>query len=174
MNIKAIICFALLLGFHNRVVGSTNVTLVSLYTNSVTLNVNTGQTARIVFIAPLFNCSGCGETLVINSMGGSITYASYAQPNPAFLPVIVGPASITLTAGGFASYLSAFCTIELSNPADSFLPSNAVVIPADSGGPVNIILESSADLINWYPSLPGAYGANYTNRFFRVRAQRSQ
>jgi len=170
MNIKTIICFALLLGFRSRVVGSTNVTLVSIYTNSATLNVNTGQTARIVFVTP-FNCSNCGESLVINSMGSSNTYTASA---PLVLPVIVGPASITLTAGTFASYLSAFCTIELSTPADSFLPTGAVVIPADSGGPVNIILESSADLINWYPSLPGAYGANYTNRFFRVRAQRAQ
>jgi hypothetical protein len=50
------------------------------------------------------------------------------------------------------------------------IPSTAVVIPSDSGGPVNILLESSPDLINWYPSMPGQYGASYTNRFFRVRA----
>jgi hypothetical protein len=32
------------------------------------------------------------------------------------------------------------------------------------------VLESSQDLVNWVPALPGTYGASTTNRFFRVRA----
>jgi hypothetical protein len=52
----------------------------------------------------------------------------------------------------------------------SYIPANTVVIPSDSGGNVQIVLESSSDLINWFPSLPGTYGNTYTNRFFRVRA----
>ena len=50
------------------------------------------------------------------------------------------------------------------------VPSTAVVIPADAKGPVEVILESSADMINWVPALPGTYGASDTNRFFRVRS----
>ncbi|MEO8351716.1 MAG: hypothetical protein ABI680_08290, partial [Chthoniobacteraceae bacterium] len=49
-------------------------------------------------------------------------------------------------------------------------PSNAVVIPADATDPVNIILESSIDLVTWTPALPGAYGGSTARRFFRVRA----
>jgi hypothetical protein len=52
-------------------------------------------------------------------------------------------------------------------------PSNAVVIPADSDGPVEIILESSTDLITWTAALPGSYASTTEKRFFRVRALRS-
>ena len=50
-------------------------------------------------------------------------------------------------------------------------PSNAVVIPALAGGDVEIILESSSDLINWVRALPGTYGPAFVRRFFRVRAE---
>jgi hypothetical protein len=50
------------------------------------------------------------------------------------------------------------------------VPINSVVIPTDATGPVNVILESSADLVNWTSCLPGTYGNTYSNRFFRVRA----
>ena len=165
MNIKAIICFALLVGFHNRVVGSTNVTLVAIGTNTTTLNIATGQLAKVSYLY-----LQSASSFTINVQGAALSFVSSLMP--ASPPVIVGPATFTLTC--FSPANGSVCTVELSTPDGSFLPSNAVVIPADSGGPVNIILESSADLINWYPSLPGAYGANYTNRFFRVRAQRGQ
>jgi hypothetical protein len=54
--------------------------------------------------------------------------------------------------------------------SQSSIPANAVVIPTDATGPVQIVLESSSDLVNWTSSLPGTYGSTYTNRFFRVRA----
>jgi hypothetical protein len=52
----------------------------------------------------------------------------------------------------------------------SVTPVNSVVIPSDARGNVQIIMESSSDLVNWIPSLSGTYGSTYTNRFFRVRA----
>ena len=52
----------------------------------------------------------------------------------------------------------------------STIPSNAVVIPSDSSGPVQIILESSEDMVNWNSANPGTYGASTNERFFRVRA----
>jgi len=53
------------------------------------------------------------------------------------------------------------------------IPSTAVAIPADNGGPVTICLESSVDMITWNAALPGIYGTSTTNRFFRVRAVRN-
>jgi hypothetical protein len=50
------------------------------------------------------------------------------------------------------------------------IPSNAVVIPSDSSGPVQIILESSEDMVNWNSANPGTYGASTNKRFFRIRA----
>ena len=52
----------------------------------------------------------------------------------------------------------------------STIPSNAVVIPSNSSGPVQIVLESSEDMVNWNSANPGTYGASTNERFFRVRA----
>ena len=57
-----------------------------------------------------------------------------------------------------------------SNSSLSTIPSNAVVIPTDSSGPVQIILESSEDMVNWNSANPGTYGASTNERFFRIRA----
>ena len=59
-----------------------------------------------------------------------------------------------------------------SNPSSftNIIPSSAVVIPSDSSGPVQIILESSEDMVNWNSANPGTYGASTNERFFRVRA----
>ena len=62
-------------------------------------------------------------------------------------------------------------TFTVTTPAaQSLIPANAVVIPSDVTGPVQIVLESSSDLLNWTSALPGTYGSTYSNRFFRVRA----
>lgn len=91
------------------------------------------------------------------------------------LPMIAGPAEIELelilTSPG-STTSSNLCVVQLSNNGEQFTPSNAVVIPADSGGPVEIILESSVDLITWTPANPGVYGGSTEKRFFRVRAAR--
>jgi hypothetical protein len=57
-----------------------------------------------------------------------------------------------------------------SQSSTNFIPSNAVVIPSDASGPVQIILESSEDMVNWNSANPGTYGASTNERFFRVRA----
>jgi hypothetical protein len=163
MNIRAIICFAVVLGLHSRAIGSTSVTMVALNTNFATLEVTSNQVAKIVYTTTY-------ATVFISSLEASIVYSSgLTVPQP--VPIIAGPATFRLNGGGNGA--TNFCTVEISSSTEQLVPSNAAVIPSDSTGPVNIILESSADLINWYPSLPGAYGANYTNRFFRVRAQRA-
>ena len=47
----------------------------------------------------------------------------------------------------------------------------ATVIPENSSGNVNIILEQSTDLINWTAANPGSYPPSTSKRFFRVRAE---
>jgi hypothetical protein len=67
-------------------------------------------------------------------------------------------------------------TFKIETPAiaavvSNYVPADAVVIPASATGNVQIILESSPDLVNWTAANPGTYGASAgTNRFFRVRA----
>jgi len=47
---------------------------------------------------------------------------------------------------------------------------NYVVIPESVSGSVQVILESSADMVDWVATNPGVYSADNTKRFFRVRA----
>jgi hypothetical protein len=69
-----------------------------------------------------------------------------------------------------------FVTLGIETPAtanviSNYIPVEAIVIPASATGSVQIILESSPDLVNWTAAEPGTYGASAgTNRFFRVRA----
>ncbi|HXC99712.1 MAG TPA: hypothetical protein VN048_10250 [Verrucomicrobiae bacterium] len=67
-------------------------------------------------------------------------------------------------------------TLQVTTPAganvvSNYVPADAIVIPASATGNVQIILESSTDLLNWSAASPGTYSAaSATNRFFRVRA----
>jgi hypothetical protein len=113
--------------------------------------------------------------VVINGQTNAFFPIGSSPNNILNLPTIVGPATITLVNTYNSSPPAlAVCTIQ-TDPATStlnFTPSTAVVIPNDNGGPVTIVLESSTDLINWTPALPGTYGTTSSNRFFRVRATR--
>ena len=83
--------------------------------------------------------------------------------------VFTGVTNITVLAN-FNGTVAALTFTATTPTAQSLIPANAVVIPTDATGPVQIVLESSSDLVNWTSSLPGTYGSTYTNRFFRVRA----
>ena len=77
----------------------------------------------------------------------------------------VGPCTITTN----IKYVSYKLT-RASELAQSSTPVNTVVIPTDANGNVEIILESSTDLVNWTAASPGEYSSATQNRFFRVRA----
>jgi hypothetical protein len=147
---------------------------------SQSFSVPTNVTAQIVYAhCPTYVYFSSWITVSITgSPGGGAYYSSPVTSNPAGtisnLPTVVGPATITLwaTNSGYTDGSTTFfCTIQTTS-STSFNPSSAVVIPNDSGGPVTVILESSVDLVNWTPALPGTYGTTTSNRFFRVRAQR--
>ena len=76
--------------------------------------------------------------------------------------------SIVCSSGGTVS--STFSIVTPSTNSLPITPVNSVVIPSDATGNVEIILESSSDMVNWIPSQAGTYGGTYSNRFFRVRA----
>lgn len=154
---------------------STNVTITVAGSQGAGYTVATGDVARVTYVGFSTGYKFPGSI----SVGVNAAGVTHQQTNDtvSVLPTVVGPASISLFAGlnpgTPPNYGSAICTINVTSPADSFVPSSTVVIPADAGGPVSIILESSTDLITWTPALPGTYGTSTTNRFFRVRAQRT-
>jgi len=112
-----------------------------------------------------------------------LTYGLLARPSLSAPLVFTGPGYLYLAPNNIGSPSGSsqgtigikVTTTAISSPGTVLgagLPSTAVVIPSQTTGPVNIILESSTDLVNWTPALPGIYGGNNaTNRFFRVRAQ---
>ena len=121
-----------------------------------------------------------GKTMEVISMTGSVQLnVAFGNANYtgnfdgyAYAPLstgsLVGPATILAeSTGGFR-----LVTFRLKDNTSTTqtVPTSAVVIPTDATGPVDVILESSTDLVNWTQANPGTYGASTTKRFFRVRA----
>jgi len=171
----------------------TYTNLVSTYSDRTNaawpaLTIQSNQFAKVVYVksqypggnptVPTYSFSiSVGNsrfTYDLTSIAGTTNATgTLGLPPSANLPCVAGPAEIQLRFFGETND-KGIATIQIVNTDQSFIPSGAVVIPADSGGPVNIILESSTDLITWTPALAGTYGTSTTNRFFRVRAQRAQ
>lgn len=136
------------------------------------------------FIGTVINGSGVATITFNNGLKSQMnsyiyginqqTYGSQGGVALAFAgnAVFTGVTSISVaTIPSGASGAVAALTFTITTPTvQSSIPANAVVIPTDATGPVQIVLESSSDLVNWTSSLPGTYGSTYTNRFFRVRA----
>jgi len=139
---------------------------------SQTLTLQSNQVATVlqVFFPPDSDGLSGERYPFVNVRIGTNDFVS-----PGSRPVTVaGPAAIKLTVNNsnvfFTTPVSTYCTVRVSDEQTQFTPSTAVVIPSDATAPVRIILESSADLLNWTDALPGTYGSATTNRFFRVRA----
>lgn len=91
---------------------------------------------------------------------------------PVFSPnlVIAGPRTVSLVVPSNQSLVCSYKVMSNTDLVAPHVPSTSVVIPSDAAGPVQVILESSTDLLNWTPANPGSYGASTVKRFFRVRA----
>ena len=149
----------------------------------ISIRVEAGETFRLLN----FDWGGGLFLLQVNIDGAPNAFnhssaARDADPNqPGSMPVdriFAGPLTVTLRATlsqdqrdiGGQSGLA--ITYEINRPSTAFQPSNAVVIPADAGGPVEIIMESSIDMVNWTKAESGTYGTTTEKRFFRIRAVR--
>ena len=140
-------------------------------TPQATYNVTTNQIVRLTSLASGSSATNLPFVLLTHSSGVSVR----ATDVP-----FTGLTNIALFAyySGFVSNVISFwsnhpclVTLEIETPVTtSYVPANAVLIPSDATGPVQILLESSSDLVNWTGALPGTYGASHSNRFFRVRA----
>jgi len=154
----------------NPLTFSTSSSLVVIPTNVLAQVLNLNQT--------VIGQGSASSSVDINVNGLDFTFGSVTASNSL---VVTGPATITLKAVAGGSYdsnptqtCSAMCTISMNQINQSntnyFIPNTGVVIPSDAKGPVQIVLQSSSDLITWTSCLPGTYGNTYSNRFFRVIA----
>ena len=83
--------------------------------------------------------------------------------------VIAGPRQLKIYFEGYDKGMVSY-KIKSNENSPAMVPSTAVVIPEDTMGGVEIVLESSTDLVNWTRANPGVYGSSEQKRFFRVRA----
>jgi hypothetical protein len=153
------------------------VTLVSTNLTAVQYPLQTNQVVSLVGY----------DTGTQPSVGGYLPDGTAINLNPyhsqsgtafVFAPSIphmfTGLTSIKVAAVGYSSNVS-WATFQITTPASAnvvsnYVPADAIVIPASATGNVQIILESSTDLLNWTAANPGTYAASSaTNRFFRVR-----
>lgn len=135
------------------------------YSASVTYPLQTNQAVSLV---GYYNCQG-GVTGTAND-GTTISLSLPSSSNP--IQIYTGLTNVILKAGNNTNYV----TLQITTPASAnvisnYVPADAIVIPTATTGNVQIILESSPDLVNWTAANPGIYGASSAaNRFFRVRA----
>ena len=125
-------------------------------------NIPEGKAAEIV--------GGYGNFYIFKQVDGQDNGESgfiSLNANANFPHNISGPARIRSSDAG-----TYFLTLRLKDniATTTTIPTSAVVIPTDATGPVNVILESSTDLVTWTQANHGTYGASTTKRFFRVRA----
>lgn len=134
--------------------------------SSASINLAPGDVATVVSSCKTDGGSSTSVAIQI----GAVEFIPYTGDGPM---VIAGPATLRCKASGSPdSGSSAFFTASVTraNTAPSQTPANAVVIPANASGNIQIALESSADMVTWTAANPGSYSSSTQNRFFRVRA----
>ncbi len=147
---------------------------VTLAGSDDVLTIPDGQTALLMAVPNMeadFVYQKQGGKDVRFNLGGTLRpdgnrgQVSQASPMP-----LVGPATVRMLNEVVVGLKLVSTQIDSNTGSDKIKASNTVVIPSDAEGPVQVILESSMDLITWTGAEPGTYGASATNRFFRLRA----
>jgi len=121
----------------------------------------------LVFLTPFYF-----YTNYFFGSSSSQSAASVAAQTPQIFTSLTN-ITVGLSAAGYPAGVATFqiTTPATANVISNYVPADAIVIPASATGNVQIILESSVDLVNWTAASPGTYGpSSATNRFFRVRA----
>jgi len=127
-------------------------------------------------IAEFINLMGDSVDLMLGeSFLSQFRDPAVSAKNPFHPIILAGP--LTVSVRSTSTYNRAICTYRLSDNVSSsapsvetFTPSNSVVIPANANGNIQIILESSVDMVTWTAATPGTYSSATEKRFFRVRA----
>jgi hypothetical protein len=103
--------------------------------------------------------------VLLNTDGATVV--SNTLPNGKL--VVAGPKTLTLLVDERADFLVTYKLTPDLPMATQNVASQAVVIPANAPAPVDVIFESSTDLINWTAAVAGSYSPSTPKRFFRVR-----
>ena len=155
--------------------------------SSLPVRVETGESFRLLSIYSTSGSGGWLEWKYLNENGDAnqTVYIARApgkdDPGGNFLTnpfIIEGPG--WLESGNASVSVEILPTAQMQKHmpgggVGSAQPANqqnsVTVIPENSSGNVNIILEQSTDLVNWTAVDPGSFAPSTVKRFFRVRAQ---
>lgn len=146
-----------------------------------------GQTIQYIALFNTNDVSSASVAVQTNqlvtylSVNGGVTYLNGAGPGFTCTMTVgysyCGFTNVTLTTSSgscgraFVQITTPASATSASTVVTNFLPADCVVIPASATGNVQVILESSPDLVAWTAASPGTYSAaNGSTRFFRVRA----
>ncbi len=133
--------------------------------------INVPAKSIIEFASVRSNLTQTSSTATLDYGNGAVISSAFTSVSfPAVTDRFVGPLTITIALTGPPTSFYAVPYRITNSTAVSSTPSNSVVIPANATGNVQIILESSIDMVTWNSATPGSYNASTTNRFFRVRA----
>ena len=131
------------------------------------IEIKAGQVAKVISFSKLLN--------------GSITYLKITKESftiekavgdfqLSIDPVIVaGPASFLYYTPDSSRY-QGFCTIEVT--PESFPPDKTLIIPEGTGA--RVALECSTNLLEWAEVWSATYTNAPSNKFFRIKAERTK
>ena len=80
-----------------------------------------------------------------------------------YFGTIVGPCRIQLTQTG------KYCSYKITRHEVTASPMNIVSLPSDNNGDVELLIETSTDLLTWTPVYSGSAGTSNNAAFFRTR-----
>ena len=149
------------------------VTLISDDSNTNSLTLEKGESAKLVFVRKAYIIGGSGdgvsdpESLEFRIRIGEKTFSSGNMATESRF-TIAGPAVITvqnMQAGAVNAYRG-IATFEVKKIGIASPPAE---VPQEAGSNFDVILEQSSDLVNWTPANPGTYSGTETKRFFRTR-----
>ena len=161
----------------------TKALIVTAENPEKSLTIEDGQVATVVFWGGVtlnsskikitvgddtitFDKSSFSEIFYSASTGGSRAAATIQQPN--FIPVVPGPATITLTKKDAAA---AMITVKIENDSGTGDGNNVTVLPKSVDN-VDLVLESSDDMVNWTEETLGEKPKANRKKFYRLRAKK--
>jgi hypothetical protein len=132
------------------------------------LTLEQGESAELIFIGSAVTAPSSPNSRVIVTIKGT-TFDLNPSNSTTNRPLsLAGPAVIKLQVGdsSFTEGRTAFATFDVTRTGTA---SNPTPFPNEAGTVWQVILEASADLVNWTPVAPGDYPSSTPQHYFRTR-----
>jgi hypothetical protein len=148
----------------------------------VTLTANTNEVAELTIgqyeVAELVSypttMNSFGASLTVLKDGKTIPYRYSTWPaaqSAIDALTVVGPATIRFAVQGGPNSYPGLCTFRVS--PEAFPPDRTIILPPGTNQ-VQVTLECSTNLSQWFPATNGVYGPMPEAKFFRIKLDKLQ